>query len=164
MDNDSFENESSSKKQLLIIGLVIVILVFAVGAFMMLRSSDDKSISTNNSSNTNSQNNTAGMNEAGDLAQSTDTPDSNVYSFEEVAKHNKESDCWTYIDKIVYDLSEYVPDHPGGVEILRACGTDGTSLFKNRKNRSGESIGTGTPHSSSAENLLVEFKIGTLSQ
>lgn len=86
------------------------------------------------------------------------------FTKEEVAQHTKVDDCWTIINGGVYDITNYVPMHPGGDEILRTCGTDGTSLFAERKTTTGEIVGSGTPHSSTAENQLADYKIGELSQ
>jgi cytochrome b involved in lipid metabolism len=80
-----------------------------------------------------------------------------------VAKHNSKTDCWTIIDGQVYDITEYISAHPGGSEILRACGKDSTELFNTRRDEGGERIGSGTAHSSSAELALESFRIGTLS-
>ncbi|MBY0538287.1 hypothetical protein K2P47_02725 [Patescibacteria group bacterium] len=47
-----------------------------------------------------------------------------------VATHNDASSCWSVIDGKVYDLTSYVPKHPGGKsEILAICGRDGSSMF-----------------------------------
>ena len=54
------------------------------------------------------------------------------YSTVEVAKHNSEKDCWTIVDNKVYNLTSFVSGHPGGKAILKACGVDGTELFKNQ--------------------------------
>lgn len=80
----------------------------------------------------------------------------------EVAKHNIKNDCWTIIDGKVYDLTSYVSRHPGGSPILKACGVDGTALFQTRMNGK-EKVGSGTPHSSSAQRQLEELRIGELS-
>lgn len=48
----------------------------------------------------------------------------------EIAKHNTESDCWMVIRNCVYDVTEYIPYHPGGVpELMKGAGKDGTALF-----------------------------------
>ncbi len=84
------------------------------------------------------------------------------YTLSEVATHNSEDDCWTVIDGSVYDITSYIPRHPGGDEILRACGSDGSSLFNQRQTESGEDVGSGTPHSSNAKSQLERLKIGQL--
>ena len=94
-----------------------------------------------------------------------DTPDqtgSETYTLAEVGLHSMEDDCWTVIDGSVYDLTSFISDHPGGEEILRACGGDATTLFHTRTTEDGETVGTGLPHSSSAESLLEGLKIGEL--
>jgi hypothetical protein len=48
----------------------------------------------------------------------------------EIATHNKRDDLWMIIRGRVYDLTAYVPFHPGGVpQLLRAAGKDGTKLI-----------------------------------
>jgi cytochrome b involved in lipid metabolism len=85
-----------------------------------------------------------------------------TYSTADVAKHNNANDCWTIIGEKVYDLTSYVPRHPGGDEILRACGNDGTSLFESRQSADGENIGSGQPHSPNAQQQLESLYIGEL--
>jgi len=53
------------------------------------------------------------------------------FSMEEVAKHNKPGeDCWTVINGVVYDLTPWFEQHPGGPDALAPlCGTDGTEAF-----------------------------------
>ena len=80
----------------------------------------------------------------------------------DVVLHNSAVDCWTYIGDKVYDITEYVPRHPGGESILQACGADGTSLFNERTTTDGQTIGSGTAHSSNAASQLEAFEIGDL--
>lgn len=57
------------------------------------------------------------------------TSDSGI-SVAEVQKHNTAKDCWTVIDKNVYDLTSYISSHKGGASVLTAiCGKDGTKAF-----------------------------------
>jgi predicted heme/steroid binding protein len=44
------------------------------------------------------------------------------YTLAEVAKHNKEGDCWLVIEGNVYDVSKFLDEHPGGEEVLLDCG------------------------------------------
>ncbi|XP_073531753.1 cytochrome b5 reductase 4 isoform X3 [Phyllobates terribilis] len=49
---------------------------------------------------------------------------------EELAKHNKKTDCWTCIRGLVYNITPYMEYHPGGEEeLMKAAGIDGTQLF-----------------------------------
>jgi len=93
---------------------------------------------------------------------SSQTTDQTTFTAEEVMKHNSKADCWTIISGSVYDITSYIPRHPGGDEILRACGEDATTLFTQRQTRDGEPVGSGSPHSSNAQDLLNKLKIGTL--
>lgn len=89
---------------------------------------------------------------------------SKTYSMGEVAPHNSKSDCWTVISGDVYDLTKFINRHPGGDEILRACGTDATTLFTSRQTSDGQSVGSGTPHSQAAQEQLAQLKIGILTE
>jgi cytochrome b involved in lipid metabolism len=41
--------------------------------------------------------------------------DENV-SVEEIKKHATEQDCWIVVDDVVWDITEFIPSHPGGNE------------------------------------------------
>ena len=70
--------------------------------------------------------------------------------FAELCRHNKVDDLWLAIDGIVYDVTPFMDDHPGGGDImLSAAGKDGTDDF--------EDVG----HSPHARELLKRFKVGT---
>jgi cytochrome b involved in lipid metabolism len=70
-------------------------------------------------------------------AQSSDTTDSRsieadtssstkttTVSKSELVSHDKETDCWISYQGLVYDVTDYVPMHPGGAaQIIPLCGT-----------------------------------------
>ena len=48
----------------------------------------------------------------------------------EVAKHDKDNDCWVILHGKVYDVTEFLPDHPGGKKaIMLFAGKDATEEF-----------------------------------
>jgi cytochrome b involved in lipid metabolism len=56
----------------------------------------------------------------------TNTP----YSVEEVAKHNKDDDCWVIVNGRVLDVTKFLDDHPGGRKaIMLYAGKDATEEF-----------------------------------
>lgn len=57
-------------------------------------------------------------------------------SLDEVKKHNKKSNAWTIIDNKVYNISSWIPKHPGGDIIMQALGKDATQLFLNNNHPS----------------------------
>jgi cytochrome b involved in lipid metabolism len=40
-------------------------------------------------------------------------------SVEEIKKHASEQDCWIVVDDVVWDITEFIPSHPGGNESKR---------------------------------------------
>ncbi len=48
----------------------------------------------------------------------------------QIAEHNSRSSCWSAINGNVYDLTSWIPNHPGGEKkILSLCGIDGSSGY-----------------------------------
>ena len=53
-----------------------------------------------------------------------------VNTMDEIAKHNTEKDCWCVVDGMVYDLTDFLPDPPGGKRApLIYAGKDATEEF-----------------------------------
>lgn len=75
----------------------------------------------------------------------------------EIAQHATEDDCWMAVEGNVYDVTDFISQHPGGDEILAGCGTDATELFNNRPDNRGA-------HSSTARALLAQYLIGELAE
>lgn len=82
-------------------------------------------------------------------------PTSVVLTAEEVAKHNTETDCWLVIANKVYDVTDFINEHPGGsFRIIPNCGKDATQGFETQGGRG--------QHSADAYQLLPEYLIGEL--
>ncbi|CAL5229091.1 g12350 [Coccomyxa viridis] len=72
-----------------------------------------------------------------------------MYSLTEVKQHNTEEDCWIVVHGKVYNVTEFLDEHPGGFDIiLTNTGKDATEDF--------EEIG----HSNAAKDLLSKYIIG----
>ncbi|PCH33523.1 hypothetical protein WOLCODRAFT_141673 [Wolfiporia cocos MD-104 SS10] len=53
------------------------------------------------------------------------------WTLQEVGQHNTPSSCWVIISNKVYDVTEFLPDHPGGSKIiLKYAGRDATAAYE----------------------------------
>jgi len=145
------KKEGKFMKKIVAIALVVA-LIIGIGAYGYTQMNKDEELDAPITTSAEEQN------------LEIETADQEVFTVEEVADHNNQDDCWTIVSGLVYDITSYIPRHPGGDEILRACGEDGTSLFTQRTDSSGNSVGSGEPHSSGAASQLKSFQVGTLSQ
>lgn len=74
------------------------------------------------------------------------------YTMAQVRKHNTAGDCWTVINRTVYNLTAWVARHPGGSRAITGlCGRDGTRVFLGKH--------SGDPQPTS---ILASYRIGTL--
>lgn len=72
----------------------------------------------------------------------------------QVATHSSRSSCWSAINGSVYDLTSWIPNHPGGEQtILSLCGINGSAGYNNQHGGS-----------SKPANILFGFKVGTLAK
>ncbi|PSN68412.1 hypothetical protein BS50DRAFT_610011 [Corynespora cassiicola Philippines] len=77
---------------------------------------------------------------------------SKVFDYAEVAKHNTAESCWVVLYGNVYDVTEFIPEHPGGAKvILQLAGTDATEEYDPIH-----------PPGILEENLKPENKLGTI--
>lgn len=49
-------------------------------------------------------------------SQDRDNTKKETYSRDEVAQHTQEGDIWVIIENDVYNLSQFLQEHPGGVK------------------------------------------------
>lgn len=143
--------------------VVALIILIGAGAFVL---SKEKSSDTQNSAseheNTAEHNALPGHDENGNhIDEASSSDQAGPITKEQVALHNTEDDCWTIINGSVYDISSYIPRHPGGDNILSACGTDGTEFFNG--NKEGQAGGT-NEHGGAAKTELAKLLLGELSQ
>ena len=66
----------------------------------------------------------------GDAAPAAAASAGASYSMEEVANHTTKESCWVVLDGKVLDVTNFLPDHPGGeLAILTFGGKDATAEF-----------------------------------
>ena len=70
------------------------------------------------------------------------------YTMKEVSKHSTPDDGWIVINGNIYDITKWIPFHPGGPIITEGLGKDATKMFNN------------VNHTSNARRKLNQFKIG----
>lgn len=145
-------------KKLIIYLILIVILVIA--AFLVLQKQlltfKEEKISFTNQS-TISQDQTSESEKSEKREEQSEIEDieekieeEEAFTMDEIAKHNSEESCWTIIRGEVYDLTDWISQHPGGPDkILSICGKDGTEAFIQKHG------GKEKP-----EETLKKFKIG----
>ena len=81
-----------------------------------------------------------------------------TYTFAQVQTHSTAASCWSVVGTTVYDLTSWIPKHPGGTAVITAmCGNDGSASFN------GKHGSTSAAPSTSAQNQLAQFSIGSLS-
>ncbi len=77
------------------------------------------------------------------------TAEATGYTMEKVKSNNSATRCWSVIRGNVYDLTNWINQHPGGSGAIRGlCGTDGTTEF------SAKHKGQSNPESRLASYLL----------
>lgn len=85
-------------------------------------------------------------------ASNSSTAGTASYTLAEVAKHNTQQDCWAAIDGSVYNLTDWISQHPGGADkIIPLCGTDATAAFRGQHNTQAQ-----------PNQMLATFKVGEL--
>ena len=85
-------------------------------------------------------------------AESQSASPATTFTAAQVAQNSDATSCWASVDGSVYDLTEWISEHPGGSrEIEALCGTDATTAFQRQHGSNAE-----------AQRELAGFKIGEL--
>ncbi|XP_023016115.1 uncharacterized protein [Leptinotarsa decemlineata] len=80
-----------------------------------------------------------------------ESPTEKIITMKEVSCHDDPSDCWIIIYDRVYDVTEFLNEHPGGADLLlEFAGREASSAFR------------GSGHSSQALRALDRFCVGEL--
>ncbi len=83
-------------------------------------------------------------------AESQSASPATTFTAAQVAQNSDATSCWASVDGSVYDLTEWISEHPGGSrEIEALCGTDATTAFQRQHGSNAE-----------AQRELAGFKIG----
>lgn len=78
------------------------------------------------------------------------TPTTKKFTMADVQSHSSPSSCWTVVNGLVYDVTTWIDEHPGGpARIKGLCGRDGTDTFRGQ-------------HGSRVDSYLKVYLIGTL--
>lgn len=133
--------------------LVLVTLVGHTGAQATWASADATPAPSTSPTATTSPTSTTGSTPStGQTASSSPSATNSGYTLAQIAQHNSQTSCWAAINGNVYDLTQWINQHPGGPgRILAICGTDGSAAFN------GQHAGEPEPTSD-----LSQFKIGVL--
>jgi len=80
---------------------------------------------------------------------------STSFKLSDIAIHTSAEDCWVIVENNIFNVTSYIPNHPGGPDkIIPLCGKDATAAF-NTKGGKG-------PHSLKAQETLTSMFVGTI--
>lgn len=129
------------------------VLVATVGWLVYSQKSATPQVPTDTTTTTQTQSSTTPTQSKQEAPASTSKDESGI-TLADVAKHATRTSCWSIINGNIYDLTSWIPNHPGGEKaILQLCGTDGSEKY-NRKHGGAERPTT----------ALTGFKIGALTE
>lgn len=135
----------SSTTKTVILVIIIILIIVGIGAVFAFKP---------HSTATPAQPVSTAPAATGTTTASTGTSASSTpsYTLADIAEHGTASDCWTAVSGKVYNITSFIPQHPGGPVIIQACGKDGTSLF--------DEMSSGTQ--TRADSVLQQYFIGNL--
>lgn len=128
---------------------------FAVGSLLMLASCGDGEDTAEDDAGDTQTEEQGEQEKTGQGAEEGDDGEGDAaqaFTLEEVEDNDGADSCWAVVDGTVYDLTDWIDEHPGGPDrIEQLCGTDATDAFE------GQHGGDEGP-----QQQLSEFEIGEL--
>lgn len=74
-----------------------------------------------------------------------------TYTVEDVSNHNTSDDIWIIINNDVFDITDFIDEHPGGKQVLLSVGgKDATDFFEELH------------RPSILDEIAINYKIGSL--
>lgn len=112
----------------LVLGFLIFVLVIGLTFFVRINQNNwgDNLIAANptGTQQLSSQNNSDVKNSLNSTSGDNSPTNSGKITLSELANHDSLNDCWIVYDGKVYDITDYLPRHPGSAEkILPYCGS-----------------------------------------
>ena len=141
-------------KNNIFIPILIGIAVIAVSGFLVYQNQSAQSVTSTSPIDTSTSSGTPSDSSVNQGQKTSDGTQAESYTTSEVATHSNAVSCWTIIDNNVYDLTKWIPQHPGGqAAILRLCGHDGSAAFHGQHDDAKRQA-----------DILATFKIGALAK
>lgn len=144
-----------NKSWLIVLGIWLISIVVVAGILIQSRLQKKQQITsqaTSSQTNSNNQRSSTPSNENTNNTQQA----AKTYTAQDVAKHDSTSDCWLIVSGNVYDVTDFIPQHPGGQAIANYCGEDATRAFEgNRSHSDGETDSNGNTASQELSKHLV---------
>ncbi len=147
--------------KILVVTVMVIFSVFMSAVFVVgfLDKQQKEAAVANQANSTQNQSNSTSQSSGSDNSSSNSnntSQTSKTFTTADVAAHNKPSDCYLIIHGTVYNVTNFLDQHPGGTDvILPYCGKDATQAFETQGGRRGT-------HSQSARSLLAQYQIGVL--
>ncbi len=144
-----------NKVMLTFLSIWLIAAVVIAGVLIYTRQNKNDTSASITSQTTNSPTNSSSSKSDSNSQQATAT-----YSIQDVAKHNSTSDCWLIVSGNVYNVTDFITQHPGGQVIANYCGRNATQAFEGeRSHRDGETDSSGN----TASQELSKHLLGKLS-
>ncbi len=143
-------------KRFVAIGIILYVLVESyifVGGFIQKQKLESKT--KNSTAVTVPSDSSVPSNSTDQSGISNNNQQAKTFTTDQIAQHNNQSSCWLIISGKVYDVTDFLGQHPGGAGvILNYCGQDATQAFATQDGRGS--------HSSAATQELNSYLIGSV--